>query len=131
MKLHLTSAGDRNLIRRYGPDEIVVNEHTHHTSLIVTPDNIISDWPPRHIRDLAQDHVAAIVALSPELVILGSGPQLRFPSPPLVQSITLQGIGLEVMDTAAACRTFNILVGEGRMVAAALILPPSKHTADR
>lgn len=130
MKLHLTSAGDKHLIRRYSPNEIVVNEHAHHTSLIVTPDNIINDWPPRHIRDLTEDHVAAIAALSPELVILGSGPELRFPTPLLVQSLTLQGIGLEVMDTAAACRTFNILVGEGRIVAAALILTPS-DAADR
>lgn len=125
MKLHLAHTGDKNVIRRQDPGKIVVNEQALHTSVIVTPDKIITDWPPRCIGDVTEDQLAVIVALLPELILLGTGPQLRFPHPRLPQSLARQGIGLEVMDTAAACRTFNILVSEDRMVAAALIISPS------
>ena len=101
----------------------MINDQTLYTSLIVTPDKIIPDWPPRHIEDVTADHFAAIAALSPEVVILGTGQRLCFPHPQVTQSLTKNGIGVEVMDTAAACRTFNVLVGEDRMVAAALIIP--------
>ena len=86
------------------------------------PDRIAEDWKVRSFKSLAQDNIEALAALNPELVLLGTGDVLRFPDPRLLVNLTRAGIGAEVMDTRAACRTYNILAEEGRNVAAALII---------
>ncbi len=91
-------------------------------SLIVLPDRVITDWPPSGFEALSQAHFEVILEFKPEIVLLGTGATLRFPHPSLTQALIRMQVGLEVMDTAAACRTYNILVTEGRKVAAALIL---------
>jgi uncharacterized protein len=121
MKLHL-DAHSGNLIRAHSPGRVVVNETTFTTSLIVLPDRVIPDWPPGRFEDLTQDHFAMLVDYRPEVVILGTGDRLRFPHPALTQSLAAARIGIEVMNTAAACRTYNVLAGDQRVVAAALLM---------
>lgn len=102
---------------------MAVNGVRYEASLVVMPDRIADDWQVHHFELLAQDDIDALAALNPELVLLGTGDVLRFPDPRLLANLTRAGIGTEVMDTPAACRTYNILAEEGRNVAAALIIP--------
>lgn len=92
-------------------------------SFIVSPRHLLRDWAPTNIDSLSAEHLNAIIELQPELVLLGTGPRLIFPSPAILADLHRQRIGIEVMDTAAACRTYNILMAEGRFVVAGLINP--------
>lgn len=123
MKMHLQNSGTANVIRAHARGEVRINDQTYSHSLIVTPTQLVLDWGPPDFGALACEHFAAIAQLQPELVLLGTGIRLAFPRPELTVALMHAGIGLEVMDTAAACRTYNILMGEGRQVAAALLLP--------
>ena len=122
MKLHLTQAAGQNLFTAYGEDYVQINQQRYETSLIVMPEQLITDWPPRTLDQLTEEHFAHIATLQPEIVLLGTGNMLRFPHPRLSQALAKAQIGFEVMDTFAAARTYNILMGEGRRVAAALLL---------
>lgn len=124
MKLHLNQAAGGYRIRRYAPGEVVINETVHTASLIVSPERIIPDWPPCRIAEVGETHLSAIVDLEPEVVLLGTGERLRFPARGATAALQERSIGVEVMDTGAACRTFNILASEGRRVVAALIVEP-------
>lgn len=121
MKLHLSRSANTYLITGYADDHIMVNGTRHQSSLIVLPDEVVSGWAA-HLDQLAQEHFDSIAMRAPEIILLGSGKRLRFPSPALYARLIKANIGVEVMDTAAACRTYNILAAEGRRVAAALIL---------
>ena len=122
MKIHLESGLGQNLIRAYAPSRITINEEVYTTSLIVTPRQVVTEWPPARFADLLAGHFEMIVPLRPEVVILGTGTRLRFPAPSLTRSLVEAGIGIEVMDTGAACRTYNFLMSDGRRVAAALLM---------
>jgi uncharacterized protein len=111
-----------NLVRAHAPGEVRIGEHTYRSSLIVTAEQLITDWAPECVSDLEPRHLEPIFALSPDILLLGSGAQQEFPDPTLVGLILERGIGLEVMDTGAACRTFDVLVSEDRRVAAALFV---------
>ena len=100
----------------------MVNERRYENSLIVLPDQLIPDWEPRSLEDLAEAHFTELAKLNVEIVLLGTGRTLRFPSPRLTAPLMQARIGCEVMDSQAAARTYNILMGEGRRVAAALLL---------
>lgn len=91
-------------------------------SFVIAPDRLLRDWPPQRVEALQADHLAALLPLQPELVLLGSGRHFRFPDAAALQALAAHGIGVEVMDTGAACRTYNVLAAEGRRVVAALIL---------
>lgn len=91
-------------------------------SFIISSDRLISEWQPRSLAELEQSHLEALQELEPEVVIIGVGKQLRFPDPSVLSGLMAQGLGVEVMNTAAACRTYNILAGEGRRVVAAIII---------
>lgn len=121
MKIQLDSSGHLNRIRQYGPAGITVNQTVHHGSIVILPDQV-TDWPPQRYADLAAAHFELIARLNPEVVLLGTGERLRFPPAAVTRALAETGIGLEVMDTGAACRTYNVLAGEGRRVAAALLL---------
>ncbi len=121
MKIHLDSAGSLNRIRDYGPPGVTVNQTRYELSVVVLPDRIL-DWPPQCFDDLSPAHFELLRDLNPEVVLLGTGVRLHFPAPALTRALVEAGIGLEVMDTGAACRTYNVLVGEGRRVAAALLM---------
>jgi len=86
------------------------------------PQRIIPDWRPQMLAELRAQDLAEVLALEPEVVLLGTGQTLRFPSPELFSAFHSTAIGIEVMDTGAACRTYNILAVEGRQVVAALLL---------
>ena len=122
MKLHLTQSAGSYLITGYGPGWVEVNETRHTQSLIVLPALIATDWQVPGFESLDEAHFEYLAGLAPEVVLLGTGPRHRFVHPRLSRALTEAGIGLECMDTAAACRTYNILMSEGRHVAAALIL---------
>lgn len=90
-------------------------------SFVMMPKRLITDWPVRSVTELKASQITELLALDPELILLGTGAQLVFPEPELLYQFSAQGIGVEVMDTPAACRTYNILMHEGRHVAAAIM----------
>ena len=122
MKFTLEASSRVNLIRGYSPEEIRIGEQHLRASCIVTADTLVTDWAPASFAELRAEHLEAILALKPELVLLGTGTTQRFPPTQIRSTLTERGVGLEVMDLGAACRTFNILVQEERRVAAALFL---------
>lgn len=122
MKLHLTRAAGNQLITGYGEGWVDVNETRHHHSLIVLPNRLVTDWPVTGFDALTAEHIAIIASLAPEVVLLGTGTRHRFAHPRIGTPLLEIGVSLECMDTAAACRTYNILMAEGRHVAAALIV---------
>lgn len=119
-------AYDEGNVRVHGSiqtqDSAAPRVHDLNTSVIVTPDSIIEHWHPSHISELAVEHMQTVLACEPEIVLLGTGRRLQFPGTEVSQICHDAGIGLEVMDTGAACRTYNILAMEGRRVVAALLM---------
>jgi uncharacterized protein len=128
MKLHLETGAGLHIVRGYAPGRVTVNQTIYRASVVVLPDRILADWPPQRFDELRAEHFALIAALEPEIVVLGTGVRLQWPAAAILAP--LAGIGREVMDTAAACRTYNILMGEGRRVAAALLMIESPLSTD-
>ena len=126
MKLHLTSAENQNLITGYGTGEsgrfVEINKQRNTRNLIVMSNKLILDWQATDFSSLSEADFVQIVDLKPEVVLLGTGEKHQFLHPKIVQKLTENNIPLECMTTAAACRTYNFLMNEGRNVAAALIL---------
>ncbi|MEK6663420.1 MAG: Mth938-like domain-containing protein [Pseudomonadota bacterium] len=122
MKLHLSQHPGQNLFTNYGAGYVMVNQQRFEKSLIVLPDKLIDDWAPRSLDELTETHFEFLAGLDAEIVLLGTGAVLHFPHPRLTAPLATRRIGFEVMDTYAAARTYNILMGEGRRVAAALLL---------
>jgi uncharacterized protein len=122
VKFHLTRPDGRNLITGYGETYVAVNGQRLATSVIVLPDRL-TPWEVRTHAALTPSALAALAALPMEILLLGTGARQHFPHPSLTQPLRDAGIGIEVMTTSAACRTYNILLSEDRRVAAALILP--------
>ena len=102
---------------------MAVNGVRHESSLVVLPDRIVENWNVQSLETLTPGDIEALASLTPELVLLGTGDALHFPNMRLLSRLAAAGIGTEVMDTRAACRTYNILAEEGRNVAAALVIP--------
>jgi len=121
MKLHLDAPRGTYLIRSYAPGQLLVGEATLHTSTIVSATTLTA-WRPATIDDLTEADLEPLYTLAPEVVLLGTGAQQRFPAATLLAALFSRRVGVEVMDTRAACRTYNVLVAEGRSVAAALML---------
>lgn len=109
-------------IRRVGARGITVIDRELVASFLLTPDRAIEDWPVTAAGTLDAGHVEALLALRPELVILGTGERQVFPAAAFMAGFLRKGVGIEVMDNAAAARTYNLLAGEGRHVVAAFIL---------
>lgn len=122
MKLHLSQSTGLFMIDTLGDDHVTINGHRYETSLIVLPDQSPADWEVRRFELLTAGHFTHLAGLRPELVLLGTGTRQRFPSAALYADLIRAGIGIEVMNTGAACRTYNVLAAEGRRVAAALIV---------
>lgn len=121
MKLHLSEAAGIHLITAHGEGFVEVNHKRLVGSVVLLPDQI-HDWQVADFDDLKPEHLSALLEYRPELVLLGTGRRLRMPSPTLYAGLLAQHIGVEAMDLGAACRTYNFLAGEGRRVAAALII---------
>ena len=122
MKLHLDQSDSSYRISSYGPGYVAVNERRLTRSFIVTPRHLITDWGPRSIGEVDTAALARVHELAPAIALLGTGESQVFPELALLEPLMRAHIGVEVMTTAAACRTFNILIGEGRAVAAMLIV---------
>jgi uncharacterized protein len=121
MKLHL-QAPAANIINALGADWVRIGETEYRQNLIVTPDAVATGWAPAGFAALAERDFADLLEHRPELVLLGTGATQRFPHPRLLRALSEARVGVEVMDTRAACRTFNILVAEDRRAVAALVL---------
>ena len=117
-----------NVITRHDTDALWVGGTRFGHSLLVPWQGTVLHWAPTQPDDLRPADFEALLALKPELVIFGSGPRHRFVAPALMRALIEHGIGVETMDTPAACRTYNVLVAEGRSVVAALLLAPVDGT---
>lgn len=122
MKFTLEPGVSVNLIRGYSDSEVRIGGHSVRGSCIVTADTLITQWEPQSFAQLEAAHLEAILALAPELVVLGTGPAQQFPPAEIRALLARRGVGLEAMQLGAACRTFNVLVQEERRVAAGLFL---------
>ncbi|CAG1001094.1 hypothetical protein RHDC4_03189 [Rhodocyclaceae bacterium] len=122
MKLSLSSSANLNTVTAQGPGYVDINRQRHTASLVLMPDRILESWGTAGFDGLTEADFTAVADLKPELVLLGTGARQRFPAPRLLRPLIEAGVGCEVMDLAAACRTYTILVAEGRRVAAALLI---------
>jgi uncharacterized protein len=120
VKLHATTPGGVNTFTGYGDGYVMVNGERRDSSVVVLPDRIEA-WRPEGFDALSAGDFAFLLDLEAEIILLGTGARQRFPHPRLTAALSRAGIGLEVMDIQAACRTYNILVAEERKVAAALL----------
>lgn len=135
MQVNLDSDLSSHSIRAYQPGEITVTLpppgdsetaqpvgiETLSSSFIISPRHLIQNWPPLTIEDLLAEHLEPLIELQPEIVLLGTGQKLQFPESKVLAQLHNQQLGVEIMDTAAACRTYNILMMEGRFVVAGMI----------
>ena len=122
MKIERETAEGRNTFTAYGDGWVQVAGRRYTGSLVVAADRVLEGWTPGGIASLTQAEVAALLDWKPEILLLGSGAGFRFPDPAVLGPFHRARVGVEVMDTKAACRTYNILLGEGRRVVAALIV---------
>ena len=120
MKLHASGLTSLNTFTGYGADFVLVNATRYESSLIVMPEALVP-WQVASFAELKEEDFSGLVAMQPEVVLLGTGGKLRFPHPGLTRELSNARIGVEVMDLQAACRTYNILMAEERKVAAALL----------
>ncbi|HEY6895778.1 MAG TPA: Mth938-like domain-containing protein [Rhodocyclaceae bacterium] len=122
MKLHADKAYGQNAITAHGPGHVAINGRRIEASVIVQPGQLQENWPVKSVDDLTAELLAPLAALKSDVILLGTGMRQRFPSPAVLRPLIEARIGVEVMDTAAACRTYNILLAEGRAPLAALIV---------
>ncbi len=121
MKLHRDSTDGHYSFTGYGDDYVAINGKNHQGNLVLLPRRLIQDWTDATFDSLTQADFDFLAELKMEIMILGTGAKQRFPHPQLLQGLMRAGVGLEVMNTQAACRTSNILVAEGRSVGCALL----------
>jgi uncharacterized protein len=122
MRFAPSDANSGLFIAAYGPDGVVVGGRRHRQTVLLSPNAAESPWGPGSVEELCDAHVASMLALAPQLLLIGTGPRGRQVPYRVLAPALERGIGVEVMATAAACRTYNVLLGEGRRVAA-LLLP--------
>jgi uncharacterized protein len=122
MKLHSSSTQQYQTVTGYFDGGVEINKQPFDASLTVMPEVAPRPWPVAAFEDLTEAHFEAIAADAPDVVILGTGERQRFVHPRLIAPLSARRIGVECMDNQAACRTYNILMGEGRKVTLALIL---------
>ncbi|MEE9492220.1 MAG: Mth938-like domain-containing protein [Gammaproteobacteria bacterium] len=109
-------------IKSYLDGVVIVGETEYRQSLVIAPDSIVTDLLPAAVADLTGEHFTALIDSGADVILLGTGSTLSFPDQALMAQVLAQQVGLEVMDTAAACRTYNVLLSEGRNMIAALLL---------
>lgn len=126
MKLHLNTDAGQLLFTGYGEDHVLINGHRHDASLLLTARGIeIAPWAGLGFDALTAAHFEWVAQRGLDILLLGTGTRLRFPHPSLTRALMDARIGLEVMDIGALCRTYNILVTEGRSVGAAVLIEPA------
>jgi uncharacterized protein len=112
----------RYSISGYDPGLVSINEQDYRHSLILSPSELLEDWPVSHISELTAALIEPVYAMKPDVILLGTGEKQIFPDPVMLGLFAQKGVGVEVMNTPALCRTFNILIAEDRNVVAAIIL---------
>jgi len=122
MKFAEADSHNETIITAYEPGAVRVGGTIYRSSLIVAPDRVPDSWRPQSAEEIEPEDLTPVLSLEPQIVILGTGAVQHFPDPALYAPTANAGVGLEVMDTGAACRTYNILVSEGRRVVAALLM---------
>ncbi len=122
MKLSEDYTAGTNVIRSYDEGVIVVNNNNYTSSLVVSNHTLIENWGVSHIDDLLDEHWLQLIETAPEVILIGTGKKLVFPHPSTYTLAIERGIGVEFMDSYAACRTYNILLSEDRPVIAGIIL---------
>lgn len=122
MKLNLEVGTSTHRIRAYATGSVTINETAYHEPLLVMPEALIHPWSAPSVAELAPGDFDDLLAHEREIILLGTGRHQQFPDPRVAAAMARRGIGLEVMDTAAACRTYNVLMAEDRPVAAALFM---------
>lgn len=113
---------DTQVIRSHAAGQVTVNDVTLTRSFIVAGDKLVPDWPPQRFEDITAEHLKAALALDPEILLIGTGDKQRFLTGEMMGALSRGTMGVEVMDTAAACRTYNVLLSEGRKVVAAILV---------
>lgn len=122
LKFHADPRSAYHAVTACGADHVAVDGRRLHRSLLLLPDHLDETWGPDSFVALSAEHLLSLLAVSCDVLLLGTGHRQRFPAMPLLRPFYEAGRGIEIMDTPAACRTYNILVAEGRKVAAALIV---------
>ena len=122
MKLHLTNPGGTKMFTAHGANYVMVNGERFGTSIVVRADKVCDNWQVDGFDALDETHFAYFLDLKPDVLLVGTGARQRFAHPRLYRTLTDARIAIEFMDTPAACRTYNILVAEGRKVVAAILL---------
>ncbi len=122
MKLTLDTYDTSLVIQGYQGHSIQIDDKDYGASLILSPRQLLPDWKPQSIDSLTAEDFQPVLELDPEIILLGTGEKLVFPPTEVLLSVYQKGLGIEIMDTAAACRTYNILASENRNVTAALIV---------
>jgi len=130
MDLTLERPGDHLSIQSVTPDGLQIADRWYTGPLIISASELLTDWQAQQFGDLNEQQLEPVFGLKPEVVLVGTGPKQMFPAPELLMCFYRRGIGVEFMNTPAACRTFNVLVSEQRNVVAAL-LPPGAGPADQ
>lgn len=121
MKLQLAQTPGQKVFTAHGEGYVMVNGERFERPVVVMPERVATDWPARDFASLEAPHFEYFLELRPEVLLLGTGGRISFPHPRLYRALIEARIGLECMDTAAACRTYNILVAEDRKVVAAIL----------
>lgn len=121
MKFHLSNNPGQNIFTALGAGYVQVNGQRFEQPVIVTPEQVLGDWPARSFATLTEADFGHFLALQPEVLLLGTGSQHHFAHPQLYRALTAAGIGVECMSTPAACRTYNILMSEDRKVVAGIL----------
>jgi uncharacterized protein len=122
LKLHPANFAHQYVFTGYDDGYVLINQIRYEKSLIVMPDHLIEDWPVMTVSQLEVQHFECLMPHAPEIIILGTGVKHKFPGQSLQSQLIKMGTGIEIMDTKACCRTYNILVEEGRRVVAAILI---------
>jgi len=122
MEISLDNGSGTFRIQSYEKTCIRVNDLTYSQPILITPDHLRSPWGPSSFETLMPEYFEIMLTYNPQVVLLGTGEKLRFPNPDLYSQLTKAEIGVEVMNTAAACRTYTLLMAEGRRVVCGLLL---------
>jgi len=122
MKFSAADTDSGHLILHYDPSRILIGGRAYTQGLIVSPEHIQPGWGPASATELTAEHFAALAALDPRVLIIGTGERQIFPDPNAYRALLRRGLGVDIMDTGAACRTYNTLVSEGRKVVAGLLM---------
>lgn len=122
MKFSQADPSAGNMIQGYQPGQIMIGHKAYVAGLIISAERIVENWAPSSAVDLTVKYLEALLAFEPQVVLIGTGERQVFPPPELCFPLLERGIGVEIMDTGAACRTYNIINGEGRRVVAGLMV---------